>query len=772
MNRSGLKCVSLPIVAGIAAALVGACSGNEEEKCVPDCLGKACGDDGCGGVCGSCDDGRDCTNDTCFEGECRNSVQDFFCLIAGACVPAGTEAPDDPCQVCMPTLSQSGLSYLDDGSECGPSMYCYMGNCCNAGLNCKDKECGDDGCGGKCGTCGELTECKEGKCQAIPCEPDCKDKDCGGDGCGGTCGSCQDGYDCLDGACVCVPKCAGKECGDDQCGGSCGTCQGINLACTEGKCECAGEPCGDSCCGPGRVCAGDFCCTPDCEAKACGPDGCGGECGECKGTNVVCEDGACVCPGLVCDLGCCLQGQICNLEGECCNPQCDGKQCGPDGCGSLCGLCQPGQVCINGTCPAPGDECEDGNETGWDGCTAGKLTETLVNSWLPLYQTDPVVVSFPDGRFVVLWTSQDQDDNPEKGDGIFGQQYPVSGGPLGFEFQINTYVTDDQMNPAAAVFPDGRYAVVWQSWGQDSVGTGIFGQLYGAGGAKSGAEFPVNSYTMGDQQDPAVVIADNNHLLVAWSGSAEGDWNGISAQLVDSAGKGAGGPVLINTTTANEQQNVTLAQLFDGWTGEAPKPSSPSSLLAVWESTSQDGDGPGLFARLLDTTGQPTGTEFPVNTFTPGEQLNAAAAALPDNTFVIVWQSNGQDSDGYAVMAQLFKNDGTKIGSELLVNDYTQDHQRNPSIAVFPDGRFIVVYESKGQDGADNGIFARLFDASGTAQDASFQLNTHTFSIQASPSVATLPGNLFVAAWHGWEQGGEAYDVFVRRFTAEGAPLY
>jgi len=259
-----------------------------------------------------------------------------------------------------------------------------------------------------------------------------------------------------------------------------------------------------------------------------------------------------------------------------------------------------------------------------------------VNSWLPLYQTSPKVISFPDGHFVVLWTSQDQDDNPEKGDGIFGQQYPLSGGPLGFEFQINNYVTDDQMNPAAAVFPDGRYAVVWQSWGQDSVGTGIFGQLYGAGGAKSGAEFPVNNYTMGDQQDPAVGIADNDPLRVAWSGFAEGDWNGISAQLVDGSGKASGQPVLVNTTTANEQQNVTLAQLFDGWTTDAPKPATSSALLAVWESTSQDGDGPGLFARLLDTAGVTIGTEFPVNTFTPGEQTNAVAAALTDNTFVIV----------------------------------------------------------------------------------------------------------------------------------------
>ncbi len=56
----------------------------------------------------------------------------------------------------------------------------------------------------------------------------CKGKQCGDDGCGGTCGTCEAGTTCnADGACVaCTPSCAGKTCGDDGCGGSCGACAG------------------------------------------------------------------------------------------------------------------------------------------------------------------------------------------------------------------------------------------------------------------------------------------------------------------------------------------------------------------------------------------------------------------------------------------------------------------------------------------------------------------------------------------------------------------
>ena len=50
-----------------------------------------------------------------------------------------------------------------------------------------------------------------------------------------------------------------------------------------------------------------------------------------------------------------------------CVPQCSGKQCGPDGCGGICGTCPAGKDCIAGACAAPcGDMtfqgCCSGNE--------------------------------------------------------------------------------------------------------------------------------------------------------------------------------------------------------------------------------------------------------------------------------------------------------------------------------------------------------------------------------------------------------------------------
>ena len=42
------------------------CGGSNDDTCQPECSGKECGDDGCGGSCGECDANETCTEDgTC-----------------------------------------------------------------------------------------------------------------------------------------------------------------------------------------------------------------------------------------------------------------------------------------------------------------------------------------------------------------------------------------------------------------------------------------------------------------------------------------------------------------------------------------------------------------------------------------------------------------------------------------------------------------------------------------------------------------------------------
>jgi hypothetical protein len=130
---------------------------------------------------------------------------------------------------------------------------------------------------------------------------------------------------------ACEASCDGLACGDDGCGGSCGQCK-AGASCEAGACECAPASY-QGCCGS-AVCWFDSCGLPGAVVEAC---------------------------AWGCSAGACLP----------CQPACGARECGEDGCGGTCGACGGLETCLAGTC---GCEPEDhkaccGNAVCWiDGC--------------------------------------------------------------------------------------------------------------------------------------------------------------------------------------------------------------------------------------------------------------------------------------------------------------------------------------------------------------------------------------------------------------------
>ena len=360
------------------------------------CAGRQCGDDGCGTACGNCAAGRFCD----WQGQCRDAVISACCATdakpgcaadapVAACVCAA-----DPycCEAEWDTVCVHKIQNLKCGVCCIPE--------------CGGKACGDDGCGGSCGYCTGNSWCApSGAC--TPCS--CGGRTCGEDQCGTSCGTCAGGSFCNPaGACE-TCTCSGKPCGDDGCGTSCGTCPGGEV-CQAGQCVtptlslccdttdapgCAAEPAVETC-----VCAEDeyccttawddycvsevgplgcgFCCMPDCKGRTCGDDGCGGSCGECTEGQGCNGDGLCI----ACE---CLPGQDCGPDtcgkpvcGSCgaklyCGPEnlclacgCGAAACGTGPCGEDCGSCPTG-YCDQGQCQAFVGGCCAAKDTA--GCT-------------------------------------------------------------------------------------------------------------------------------------------------------------------------------------------------------------------------------------------------------------------------------------------------------------------------------------------------------------------------------------------------------------------
>lgn len=121
------------------------------------------------------------------------------------------------------------------------------------------------------------------------------------------------------------------------------------------------------------------------------------------------------------------------------------------------------------------------------------------------------------------------------------------------------------------------------------------------------------------------------------------------------------------------------------------------------------------------------------------------------------------------------------LGGDRQANTETASNQDKPAIAALADGGFIIVWESDGQDGDLNGIFAQRFDADGhpVARDGTtlaagltdeFQINTTTLSQQFDPAIAAMPDGGFVISWTDFSAlDGSGQGLFAKRFGADGA---
>jgi len=181
-----------------------------------------------------------------------------------------------------------------------------------------------------------------------------------------------------------------------------------------------------------------------------------------------------------------------------------------------------------------------------------------------------------------------------------------------------------------------------------------------------------------------------------------------------------------------------------------------------------DADGLGIFARLFSAAGTPFGPEFQVNADASGAQYHAAVAWQAGGDFIVVWTGTGLGDPDVAVFGRRFDSAGSPRGTEFRVNTYTTHFQHQPSLAVGPDGSFLVVWSSVIQDGVDDGGCGQRYDRTGTPVGGEFEVNTYTTSRQIRPSVAADRLGRLVVVWESYV--GPGRQVRGRRYDSGGVP--
>jgi hypothetical protein len=191
------------------------------------------------------------------------------------------------------------------------------------------------------------------------------------------------------------------------------------------------------------------------------------------------------------------------------------------------------------------------------------------------------------------------------------------------------------------------------------------------------------------------------------------------------------------------------------------------NFVVVWDSVGEDGDGYGVFAQSYDGAGNPILGEFQVNATGTGRQARARIAPIGGGAMLVVWSSDSVDGSGQGIVGRGVHPLAGAVTSELQVNTYTSLDQYSPSIAADANGNFVVVWQSQAQDGSGWGVFGRRFTSAGAPAGLEFQVNSTTMNDQTHPDVAVDASGNFVVAWQSLDAFG--YGVFAQRYDSAGA---
>jgi hypothetical protein len=180
----------------------------------------------------------------------------------------------------------------------------------------------------------------------------------------------------------------------------------------------------------------------------------------------------------------------------------------------------------------------------------------------------------------------------------------------------------------------------------------------------------------------------------------------------------------------------------------------------------RSGPGADIFGRVFDADLVPLGPEIPASIGTV-TALCPEVAAFPSGEFLVAWAEPSTFAD---VVARLFDATGAPLGAPFQVNGYSTSAQWFPAATTLSSGKVVLTWQSIGQDGDDEGVFARRYDATGAALGSEFQVNAYTTGVQQRPAVAAGGAGGFIVVWEAFEGTG-GVGVYGRRYDNLGAPL-
>lgn len=362
-----------------------------------------------------------------------------------------------------------------------------------------------------------------------------------------------------------------------------------------------------------------------------------------------------------------------------------------------------------------------------------------------------------------------------KGGGI-GTTLLDSSFNAGGRIRVNQVVTGVQLNPQVQLLANDKTIFVWQgsvtAGGIPSI-YARFAKNSAKGATTPGTNFytadiRVNTFTTDQQVDPAVAALPDGSAIITWSSYGEkgpGSLWGVYARRLTATGSATKADndnsvkqFLVTQYTGYNQRNPAVAALAGG------------NYVIAWVSEQERrANSVDIYARIFSPDGAPVTDEIAVNSET--NVCDAPAVApLNDGGFTVVWaQRDGVVvTNGWDVWGRAFSASGSPEVGDFTINTYLYGDQYRPKIAAGPSGS-LVVWTSVGQDGSREGVFGRFLAGGTQVSGPEFQVNTTYISQQLHPAVAWNGVDRFLVVWTSFV-GASGFDLYGQAYVLNSSP--
>jgi Ca2+-binding RTX toxin-like protein len=324
-----------------------------------------------------------------------------------------------------------------------------------------------------------------------------------------------------------------------------------------------------------------------------------------------------------------------------------------------------------------------------------------------------------------------------------------------------SFLNAPEGNATFTTLSDGGFVVSWHEEVPDSTSPNkwnayIQASIYNADGTVRRSPFRVNEIeTKTDYNGSITALANGGFAVTYTNRSVEGDRDddndgvidrdlGVLVKTFDANGNALANGVRVNNSDGSrDQEDPSVAGLTGG------------GLVVVYSDDAGHPNGPDVKATIRGKVivNGTHSTEFVVPQTGAGYQYDPQVAALADGRFVVTWTyqnyARPQDGDDVSVYARIYNANGTAATDSFRVNTTTYWDQHQSSVTALRNGGFAVAFTSADSDRTDDygEIRVQLFTASGQKDGAEFLVNTTVRGSQTEPVIKELADGRVVVGW-------------------------